>query len=183
VPVQNEYGDNAITVWRWIRKAPPIPLFANFGQMTGDVDRWHYYNYTTPCFFDIDMGSAVSGTIEDANLRHQGVQMHSCHVLTPVDERTVLQHWFHVRNFRVDDHSIDEALNDSLDMAFNEDKIILERIQLEEERNSDQKRIVLGIDAAPRRMRKMVARLIETEKKPVVSGGTMASGLATGHHA
>jgi vanillate O-demethylase monooxygenase subunit len=165
IPVNNDYGDNAITVWRWLPKAPPIPLFANFGQMTGEVERWHYYHYTTPCFFDIDMGSAVAGAITDPEKRHEGVQMHSCHVLTPVDERTVLQHWFHVRNFRTNEPEIDGDLNAALDMAFNEDKVILERIQLEEERSSTQKRIILGIDAAPRRMRKMVDKLIEEEVK------------------
>jgi len=163
VPVNNEYGDNAITVWRWIRKAPAIPLFAKYGKLSGDVDRWHYYNYTTPCFFAIDMGSCLSGTIPDAADRHEGVQMHACHVLTPVDERTVLQHWFHVRNFRTDEHGIDAQLTADLDKAFQEDKVILERIQREEERNADYKRIVLGIDAAPRKMRRMVERLIEAE--------------------
>lgn len=163
VPVNNEYGDNAITVWRWIRGAQAIPLFAKYGRLSGAVDRWHYYNYTTPCFFSIDMGSCVSGSIPEANNRHEGVQMHVCHVLTPVDERTVLQHWFHVRNFRSDDHSIDAQLTADLDMAFKEDKVILERIQHEEERNADYKRIVLGIDAAPRKMRRMVDRLIDAE--------------------
>ena len=48
-------------------------------------------------------------------------------------------------------------------MAFKEDKVILERIQLEEERDPDFKRIILGIDAAPMKMRRMVDKLIETE--------------------
>jgi vanillate O-demethylase monooxygenase subunit len=94
--------------------------------------------------------------------------MHACHVLTPVDERTVLQHWFHVRNFRTDEHGIDAELTVDLDRAFQEDKVILERIQREEERDADYKRIVLGIDAAPRKMRRMVERLIEAES----GGGT-----------
>src|SRR5690606_18325906 len=128
------------------------------------VDRWHYYNYTAPCFFDIDMGTCVAGSIPDPEQRHTGVQMHSCHVLTPVDDRTVLQYWFHVRNFRVDEPEIDAEMNAALDFAFHEDKVILERIQLEEERNPNAKRIMLGIDAAPRRMAKMVQKLIEEEK-------------------
>ncbi len=31
VPVNNEYRNNEICVWRWIRNGPPIPLFAKFG--------------------------------------------------------------------------------------------------------------------------------------------------------
>jgi phenylpropionate dioxygenase-like ring-hydroxylating dioxygenase large terminal subunit len=163
VPVNNEYRKNGIVVWRWIRNGPPIPLFAKFGKLTGMVDRWHYYNYSPPCYFAIDMGSCPTGSIPDMDKRSEGVQMFNCHVLTPVDERTVLQHWFHVRNFRIDETDMDKDLNKSLDMAFNEDKVILEKIQLEEERDPDFKRIILGIDAAPMKMRRMVDKLIETE--------------------
>jgi len=34
-----------VLVWRWIRNAPPIPLFAKYGNFAGNVDRWHYYDY------------------------------------------------------------------------------------------------------------------------------------------
>jgi phenylpropionate dioxygenase-like ring-hydroxylating dioxygenase large terminal subunit len=164
VPVNNEYRKNEITVWRWIRNAPPIPLFAKFGKMSGMVDRWHYYNYLTPCYFAIDMGSCPTGSIPDMEKRSEGIRMFACHLLTPVDERTVLQHWFHVRNFRTDEKDMDAELNASLAMAFKEDKVILERIQLEEERDPDVKRIILGIDAAPMKMRRMVDKLIEAEE-------------------
>jgi vanillate O-demethylase monooxygenase subunit len=58
---------------------------------------------------------------------------------------------------------MDVELNASLAMAFKEDKVILERIQLEEERDPDVKRMILGIDAAPMKMRRMVDKLIEAE--------------------
>ena len=163
VPVTNEYRNNEITVWRWIRNGPVIPLFEKFGGLKGLVDRWHYYNYSAPCYFSIDMGSCPTGAIPDMERRSEGIQMHTCHVLTPVDERTVLQHWFYVRNFRTDEHNIDHEMNTSLDMAFKEDKVILESIQREEERDPNFKRIVLGIDAAPLKMRRMVDKLIDTE--------------------
>jgi phenylpropionate dioxygenase-like ring-hydroxylating dioxygenase large terminal subunit len=164
VPVNNDYRDNEITVWRWIRNAPAIPLFAKFGKLSGLVDRWHYYNYSTPCYFAIDMGSCPTGTIPDMEKRSDGIQMFACHVLTPVDDRAVLQHWFHVRNFRTDERDIDEELTASMNMAFNEDKVILEQIQIEEERDPDFKKITLGIDAAPMKMRRMVDKLIEAEQ-------------------
>ncbi len=55
------------------------------------------------------------------------------------------------------------SLTADLDMAFKEDKVILERIQLEEERDPNYKRIILGIDAAPMKMRRMVDKLILAE--------------------
>jgi vanillate O-demethylase monooxygenase subunit len=163
VPVNNEYNDNEVTVWRWIRNGPVIPLFEKFGRLKGTVDRWHYYNYSPPCCFLIDMGSCPAGAIPNMEKRGDGVQMFTCHVLTPVDNRTVLQHWFYVRNFRTDELDIDADLSASLDMAFKEDKVVLEQIQREEERVPNFKRVVLGIDAAPMKMRRIVARLIEDE--------------------
>ena len=180
IPVHNDFGDNAISVWRWIPDAAPIPLFEKFAKMTGKVDRWHYYNYTTPCFFDIDMGTCAAGSITDPGLRHTAVQMHSCHVLTPVDERTVLQYWFHVRNFRVDEPEIDAEMNAALAFAFNEDKVILERIQKEEERNPNAERVMLGIDAAPTRMARMVQKLIEEEKRSHETSAARVGVAATG---
>jgi phenylpropionate dioxygenase-like ring-hydroxylating dioxygenase large terminal subunit len=175
VPVNNEYGERDIIVWRWIRDAPAIPLFAKYGKFTENVDRWHYYNYTAPCFYAIDMGSCVTGTIPDMEKRSDGVQMFACHLLTPVDERTVLQHWFHVRNFRTDEIEMEDELTADMDRAFNEDKVVLQRIQLEEEREAARgkpyKRIVLGIDAAPRRMRKMIDQMIAEEEQ---AGGLSA---------
>ena len=175
VPVNNEYGDRSIIVWRWIRDAPAIPLFSKYGKFTANVDRWHYYNYTAPCFYAIDMGSCLTGTIPDMDKRHEGVQMFACHLLTPVDERTVLQHWFHVRNFRTEEVEMEAELTADMDRAFNEDKVVLQRIQLEEEREAARgkpyKRIVLGIDAAPRRMRKMIDQMIEEEEQ---AGGISA---------
>ncbi|MDB5875952.1 MAG: Vanillate O-demethylase oxygenase, partial [Ramlibacter sp.] len=75
VPVKNEYGNNEIVVWRWIRNGPPIPLFAKFGKMKGMVDRWHYYNFSTPCYFAIDMGSCPTGSIPDMEKRSEGTRM------------------------------------------------------------------------------------------------------------
>jgi vanillate O-demethylase monooxygenase subunit len=164
VPVKNEYQNNKIIVWRWIRNGPVIPLFENFGKLKGLVDRWHYYNYTPPCYFSIDMGSCPTGAIQDMEKRSEGVQMYACHLLTPVDEHTVLQHWFHVRNFRTTEHDIDADLTASLDKAFKEDKVILERIQLEEERDPEFRRLILGIDAAPMKMRRIVDTLVESEE-------------------
>jgi vanillate O-demethylase monooxygenase subunit len=70
-----------------------------------------------------------------------------------------------VRNFRVDEPEIDQELNAALEFAFKEDKIILERIQQEQERDPNAKQITLGIDAAPRRMHKMVQKLIQEERQ------------------
>ncbi len=48
------------------------------------VDRWHYYNYSTPCYFKIDMGSCPTGAIPDMDGAFDGhanvrvPRSHSC---------------------------------------------------------------------------------------------------------
>lgn len=48
-------------------------------------------------------------------------------------------------------------------MAFKEDKVILEHIQLEEERDPNFKRVILEIDGAPMKIARIVDALIEPE--------------------
>ena len=52
--------------WRWIRNAPADPAVREIGNFTGNVDRWHYYDYVASSIAVIDFGSADAGAIADA---------------------------------------------------------------------------------------------------------------------
>src|SRR5690606_42086387 len=95
----------------------------------------------------------------------------------------MLQYSSHVRNFSVDEPEIDAEMNAALAFAFNEDKVILERIQKEEERNPNAERVMLGIDAAPTRMARMVQKMIEEEKCSDEATAAREAGAATGRSA
>ncbi len=85
-------------------------------------------------------------------------------MITPVDEHSCIDHWMHVRNFSVGDTQLSERFHDDLRIAFNEDKEILEAIELKEAQYPNFKRTMIAIDAAPTRMRKQVANMIDAEK-------------------
>lgn len=160
IPVEHSFSDKGVLVWRWIKDAPPIPLFAKYGDFRGHVDRWHYYDYAAPCSAVIDFGSADAHAINDPDDRsHQGLRIFACHFITPVDEHLCIDHWLHVRNFALEDADVDQRLHADFRIAFNEDKEILERIEAVERARPDAKRIRLGIDAAPQRMRRIVERM------------------------
>jgi phenylpropionate dioxygenase-like ring-hydroxylating dioxygenase large terminal subunit len=170
IPVEHKSTDSGVLVWRWIPNAPPIPLFAKYGNFKGNVDRWHYYDYIAPCIAIIDFGSADAGATVDLDDRSKGMQIFACHFLTPVDDHSCIDHWLFVRNFALDDAEVDERMRDDFRVAFNEDKDILEKIESVERAGTDIKRIRLGIDAAPVRMRRHVEQLIEQETRgPTVS--------------
>ncbi|MNE90389.1 hypothetical protein D3C80_1878950 [compost metagenome] len=82
--------------------------------------------------------------------------------MTPVDENTSIDHWLHVKNFTADE-ATNKALSADFRTAFAEDKAILEAIQINEKKFATRKTIKIAIDAAPRRMRRMVERLSDAD--------------------
>ncbi|MGL3111529.1 aromatic ring-hydroxylating dioxygenase subunit alpha [Bradyrhizobium sp. BR 1432] len=163
IPVEHTFSEDGVLVWRWIRNAPPIPLFAKYGNFAGNVDRWHYYDYIAPCIAVIDFGSADAGKIVDAADRGRGLRIFACHFITPVDDHICIDHWLHVRNFALDDAGVDQRLHADFRIAFNEDKEILERIEMVAQARPNAKTIRLAIDAAPQRMRRIVERMVAAD--------------------
>jgi vanillate O-demethylase monooxygenase subunit len=165
IPVEHEVIDQGVVVWRWIRDAPAIPLFAKYGDFKGHVDRWHYYYYYAPCIAVIDFGSSDAAlAIAPEQRETVGLRSFSCHFITPVDEHNCIDHWLNVRNFRTDDADVDQRLLADLRIAFDEDKVILERIDQNERARPDLPGLRLGIDAAPQKMRRVVERMIAQER-------------------
>jgi phenylpropionate dioxygenase-like ring-hydroxylating dioxygenase large terminal subunit len=163
VPVQNRDIEDGVLVWRWIKSAPVIPFFAQYGSFDGPVDRWHYYYYHAPCVAVIDFGTIASNKTVSEDERGRGLQMFACHLITPVDENTCVDHWLTVRNFSLNDDAASERIHADLRIAFNEDKSILEAIQRKEAQYPDFRRVTLGVDAAPHRMRRKVDAMIAAE--------------------
>lgn len=162
VPVQSKEEAGKVLTWRWIIDAPPIPLFAKYGNFKGNVDRWHYYHYYAPSIAVIDFGTADTGTGAPEGNRDNCIQIYACHFITPVDEHTCIDHWMHVKNFQADEQ-VNAALSADFRTAFNEDKLILEAIQRNEEQYAPQRTIKIAIDASPLRMRRMVDGLKSKE--------------------
>ena len=163
VPVEHTFGDRGVLVWRWIKNAPPIPLFAKYGNFRGNVDRWHYYDYLAPCTAVIDFGSAEAGALANLDDRDAGLRIFACHFITPVDDNVCIDHWLHVRNFALNDADVDQRLHADFRIAFNEDKEILERIEQVAQARPNAKTVRLAIDAAPQRMRRIVEHMVAAE--------------------
>jgi vanillate O-demethylase monooxygenase subunit len=164
VPVTVEATAEEIVVWRWLLDSPPIPVFEKTGLFKGNVDRWHYYHFTPPSSCVIDFGTADVGAVTKET-RHTAPQIYACHFITPVDDRNCVDHWLHVRNFSIDDVAVDAQLTADLAGAFLEDKAILEAIQIEADRWPDRSQLKIGVDTGPVRMRRMLDKLIDGERK------------------
>ena len=83
--------------------------------------------------------------------------------MTPVDERTTIDYWLHVRNFAAEDASVGERISDAFRIAFAEDKAILQAVQAEEDRLPDRQPVRIAIDAGANRLRKLIGELKDKE--------------------
>ena len=164
VPVNVDIGRDVIRAWRWIRNAPPIGFFREFGGFSGNVDRWHYYDLHLPSTAVIDFGSVAShlGLAEDQ--RDQGVRIFALHFLTPVSATHTIDRWMHIRNTARDDPAVSEKMDALFRVAFAEDKAVLEAIQAEELLPPTGKPFRFAVDKAPNVYRARINKLIEAEQ-------------------
>lgn len=164
VPVHVSTEGKAIVAWRWIRDAEPVGFFKAFGNFSGNVDRWHYYYLYTPCTAVIDFGSAPTEWAIGEDDRDRGTRVFALHFMTPVSEGYTIDRWMHVRNTAVDNPEAATRMDALLAKAFEEDKAILEAVELEERRPSRRRPIRIAIDRGPLVYRKRISELLELEK-------------------
>jgi vanillate O-demethylase monooxygenase subunit len=166
-PVAFEETGWGVRTSRWTPDAAPVGFFKAFGDFTGNVDRWQIYNMHVPSIAIIDFGSMATGTGSHQGGGEGRIQVFSCHFMTPETESTCFDYWLHVRNFAPDDASIGEGISDQFRIAFAEDKVVLEQIQIEEQnfarRTDGAKRVGLDLDASAGLFRHLVTQRIREE--------------------
>lgn len=162
VPVHVSTEGEVIRAWRWIRNAPPVGFFKEFGGFSGDVDRWHYYDLHLPSTAVIDFGSVDSALNCAEEQRDGGVRIFAIHFVTPVNDEETVDHWMHLRN-TAPDNDAGSKIDNLLETAFEEDKAILEAIHIEECRPQTRRPVRIAIDKGPSVYRKRIRERIESE--------------------
>lgn len=163
VPVHVSTSGEVISAWRWIRDAPPIGFFQKFGGFEGHVDRWHYYHLHLPSTAVIDFGSVDTAMNCPEEERDRGVRIFAIHFVTPVREDYTIDHWMHLRNTAQGDDAASEQMDAMFNVAFAEDKAILEAIHEEEQRPQRRRPIRVAIDKGPNVYRKRIRDLVAGE--------------------
>jgi vanillate O-demethylase monooxygenase subunit len=163
IPVHVSTSGEFISAWRWIRDAPPIGFFQEFGGFTGHVDRWHYYDLHLPSTAVIDFGSIATEENCPEDERNRGIRIFALHFVTPVNENCTIDHWMHLRNSAVGEEEASSKMNGLFEIAFAEDKAILEAVHEAEQRPPGRKPIRIAIDKGPTVYRKRIRELIEAE--------------------
>ncbi len=163
VPIDCRREGRSVITSRWIRNAPPVGFFRAFGNLQGNVDRWHYYYLHAPNVAVIDFGSAATEEALGEAERDRGVRLFALHFLTPVSETRTIDHWMHLRNIGLDDADLGERMNEQFRLAFDEDKQILEAIQEREARPPARRGVKLAVDRGPNYLRRIIAEMIAEE--------------------
>jgi len=163
VPVHVSTSGDVIRAWRWIRDAPPVGFFQEFGDFKGHVDRWHYYDLHLPSTAVIDFGSIATEENCPEEERNRGVRVFALHFVTPVNENYTIDHWMHLRNAAVGEEAASSKIDTLLEMAFEEDKAILEAIHEAEQRPQSRKPVRIAIDKGPTVYRRRIRKMVEAE--------------------
>ncbi len=83
--------------------------------------------------------------------------------LTSLSETECIDCWMHLRNIEIDDEEVSGEMDEMFRLAFDEDKAVLEAMQQENLRPSNQQTISLAMDKAPNVYRLRIKRMIENE--------------------
>ena len=166
IPVQVEERDDTVVVSRWTLDSPPAPIFENLAGMSGPVDRWQYYYLHCPAICVVDFGSAPAGQLQqDAPREHApAVQIYSCIFLTPETEGSTHYFYLQSRNFALGDEAVSRKVVEQLEIAFEEDFVILEAQQHCMDNFPATDDVKLALDSAPTRQRRIVDRMLQNER-------------------
>jgi vanillate O-demethylase monooxygenase subunit len=163
VPIETTSAADGVTASRWLRDTRPAPFYAKFLQFAGRADRYQHYEVRYPSNAVIKAVFVPSGTGGHGSTLHsQAFCMDSFNFLTPVNARQTRYFWFQLRNFAPDDAAVSEEFTEDVKHAFEEDRVILNAVQIGMD-TSPTPTIDLKNDLASHRFRQTLARMIVAE--------------------
>ena len=167
IPVTVSEQQNSVVVNRWTLDSPPAPIFKTLAGMVHNVDRWQYYYLHCPSICIVDFGSAPVGVVGPDNPRDvaPAVQMYSCIFMTPESHSTTHYFYWQSRNFAVESNEVSAQVLAQIEIAFEEDFVILEAQQYSMDHYAVTDDVNLALDSAPTRQRRIVSRLLAAEQQ------------------
>lgn len=162
-PLQTEVFEDGVVASRWIYDQPPPPFYATVVKFTGNCDRLQHYEVRLPsiCINRSIFTPAGTGG-KDQDLNEKAYLMLSYNFMTPIDKDRTTYYWFQHYNTDAGDEVVAKRLNKGAEMAFNEDREILEAVHIGMTEKTS-RNINLGIDAASLQYRKLLDKAISNE--------------------
>lgn len=163
-PLETQSFDDGVIVSRWMFDKPLPPYYAPLVKFEGNCDRLQHYEVRIPSICINRSIFTPAGTGGDAEaLDPKAYVMVSYNFMTPVDEDHTDYYWFQHYNTDPDDVEIATRLNEGAEMAFNEDRNILEAVHLGMKFKTT-RNINLGLDAGSLYYRRLLDKAITAEQ-------------------
>ena len=148
-----------VTLTRHMKNAEPSIFYRQVGGFTGRIDRWHRIWLEPPSTVSIDAGGVPAGTGD----KTRGIDTRVISMLTPVDETSVDQFWSFSRDFGLGDTSLDEKISRTIDVTFNEDRVVLAGQQKNAEKRPHQRMLNNAADAGVEKARRVIEEMLRKE--------------------
>jgi phenylpropionate dioxygenase-like ring-hydroxylating dioxygenase large terminal subunit len=159
VPVQaRELPDGTIECGRWVENAPPVPIMQRLAGLRGAVDRWQIYRFWPPGASWVDFGAIPAGSARTPEaLAGAPYRVVSCAFLSPQDATSTHYFALQMRNFALGDAAVSAELDAQYEATFEEDRLLLEAIERELERDPHAAEALLASDAGVARLRRRLS--------------------------
>jgi vanillate O-demethylase monooxygenase subunit len=162
-PVETTTAANGVTASRWMYDVEPAPFYRKHLKFSGHCDRYQHYEMRYPSQAIIKAIFVPAGTGGKGQPLHEDVfLMDSYNLLTPVNAGKTRYFWFQLRNFAPGDEAISREFSEDVKAAFEEDRIVLNAVQIGMDRMATPN-IDLKNDHASFRFRKRIGELIAAE--------------------
>jgi peptidoglycan hydrolase-like protein with peptidoglycan-binding domain len=169
------HGERTATVTRWMEGIEAPPFWAGQIQQArgyvGPVDRWQVIRFEAPCTVSIDVGVAPAGSGAPQGDRSQGVNGFVLNTITPETGNTCLYFWAFARNYSLGEQRLTHQLREGVASIFREDEFVLEAQQKAIEEHPDHKFYNLNIDAGAMWARRLIDRMVDTERSDAPGAG------------
>jgi vanillate O-demethylase monooxygenase subunit len=163
-PFECVHDDRHVMVTRWMLDIEPPPFWARQIGKPGRMDRWQIIRFEPPSTIAIDVGVAPAGGGAPHGDRSAGVNAFVLNTITPETASTCHYFWAICRNYRLHEQRITNELRDGVTRIFSQDEAILEAQQQALDAYPERRMVNLNIDAGGVWSRKLIDRMIATER-------------------
>jgi hypothetical protein len=148
----------------WNNETPP-PMIRMAGGFTDKIDRWNLCDWhVRGNILRIDSGSMLPGTGGHTGDRVGAIQFRHASIQTPEIENTTNYFFTHSHNFALDDDKISDGIFDSVCVAFEEDRDIIEAQQRIIDLDPTRPMVAAPFDGPLIHIRNKIDEIIEREQ-------------------
>jgi len=157
-------GLGTLTISRWYINDDMPELHRKVASFEGKVDRWQIYKWSPPALLRMDAGSAPTGTgAPEGRRSSNAVQFRHTSIQTPETD-TTCHYWFcQARNFDLENEKLTQLIYDSVVVAFEEDRTMIEAQQKTIRQVPDRPMIPIWADSGLGQARWLIERALKAE--------------------